>query len=106
MNKPPVRVLLVDDDEDDFIITRELIFDISRTRYQLDWVADYDEALAAIQQQKHDICLLDYRLGAKTGLDLLHETKDLPLRPPMRQSKSCSWMMTKTIMSSRGIYCR
>jgi PAS domain S-box-containing protein len=83
MNEPPVRVLLVDDDEDDFIITRDLISEIGARRYQLDWVSNYAAALASIRRGEHDICLLDYRLGQNTGLDLLRETRALNLCPPM-----------------------
>jgi signal transduction histidine kinase len=70
MSPAPVRVLLVDDDEDDFIITRDLIAEIGRSRYRLDWISDYATALATLQRHEHDVCLLDYRLGEKTGLDL------------------------------------
>jgi PAS domain S-box-containing protein len=70
MNPTPVKVLLVDDDEDDFIITRSLITEMGQ-RYRLDWINNYDDALTVIQRREHDICLLDYRLGEHTGLDLL-----------------------------------
>src|SRR5580698_5601060 len=83
MNETPVKVLLVDDDEDDFVITRALISEIGGQRYQLDWVSNYADALAAIQRREHDICLLDYRLGERTGLDLLRESRSFSLRPPM-----------------------
>jgi DNA-binding response OmpR family regulator len=83
MSPAPVRVLLVDDDEDDFIITRDLIAEIGRSRFRLDWISDYATALATLQRQEHDVCLLDYRLGEKTGLDLIRQTRRLPLCPPM-----------------------
>jgi two-component system cell cycle sensor histidine kinase/response regulator CckA len=83
MSDAPVRVLLVDDDEDDFIITRDLLAKIKDHQYRLDWVNSYDAALTAIERREHDICLLDYRLGERTGLELLRETKTFPARPPM-----------------------
>ena len=39
---PPIRVLLVDDDEDDFLLTRDIIADIPGGGYTLDWQADFD----------------------------------------------------------------
>jgi PAS domain S-box-containing protein len=83
MSEPPVKVLLVDDDEDDFVITRGLIAEMGGQRYQLDWVNNYPGALAALQHPTHDLCLLDYRLGEKTGLDLLRESKNIAQCPPM-----------------------
>jgi len=64
----------VDDDEDDYIITRDLILRIAG-RYHLDWVNNYNGALDAIQRREHDIYLLDYRLGERTGLELLCESQ-------------------------------
>jgi hypothetical protein len=83
MNNGAVRVLLVDDDEDDFVITRDLISQIGNDRYQLDWVDNYETALVAIQRREHDICLLDYRLGVRTGLELLGESQSFSARTPM-----------------------
>ena len=68
-----LAVLLVEDDEDDFVITRDLLADQSRTRFELEWIADYDEARRAIEDRRHDVYLIDYRLGARTGLDLVRE---------------------------------
>ena len=83
MSDTAVRVLLVDDDEDDYIITRDLVAQIGNPSYRLDWINDYDAALAALQRREHDICLLDYRLGERTGLELLRESRSFSGRPPM-----------------------
>jgi signal transduction histidine kinase len=83
MPATPVRVLLVDDDEDDYIITRNLISQIRDHRYQLEWVDNYDAALAALHRHEHDVCLLDFRLGSRTGLELLQESRSLHGRLPM-----------------------
>src|ERR1700690_3863812 len=83
MPPTPVRVLLVDDDEDDYIITRNLISQIRDHRHQLEWVDNYDAALVALRRHEHDVCLLDFRLGSRTGLELLQESRSLSGRPPM-----------------------
>lgn len=72
---PPVRVLLIDDDRDDYVLTRDLVTDIPGDRYFLEWVPDYDAGRDAILTGSHDIYLLDYRLGPKTGLELLREVR-------------------------------
>lgn len=73
MNDEPIQILLVDDDEDDFIMTRDLFAEVEGRTYQLDWASNYEEAKEKIKHARHDVCLFDFRLGEKTGLDLLHE---------------------------------
>src|ERR1039457_657592 len=67
----PLRVLLVEDDEDDYLITRDMLAAQDRVEFKLDWCSDYDGALAAIREQRHDVYLVDYRLGRHTGLELV-----------------------------------
>ena len=83
MSDTALRVLLVDDDEDDYIITRDIVAQIRNPRYRLDWIDNYDAALVTLQRREHDICLLDYRLGERTGLELLRESQSFSGRPPM-----------------------
>ncbi|MFH1259278.1 MAG: response regulator [Elusimicrobiota bacterium] len=71
MNDQRIKVLLVDDDEDYWVITRSLLAESKDVHYELDWIAAYDAALETIKLNKHDIYLLDYRIGSHTGLDLL-----------------------------------
>ncbi|MBX7172808.1 MAG: EAL domain-containing protein [Pyrinomonadaceae bacterium] len=67
----PIRVLLVDDDEDDYILTKYLFDEFKDNRYALEWTTNYDEAMHDMQTSGHDIYLVDYRLGAHSGLELL-----------------------------------
>jgi PAS domain S-box-containing protein len=83
MQDAQVKVLLVDDDEDDYIITRDLISAIGGHRFDLEWINNYREALPAIQRRAHDIYLLDFRLGESTGLELLREAKVAGCIAPM-----------------------
>lgn len=71
----PVRILLVDDDRDDFFLTKDLLEEIPSSRYHLDWVATFHEGIDAICKNEHDVYVFDYRLGDKTGLDLLKEAR-------------------------------
>ena len=66
-----IKILLVDDDEDDYIITRDIISDIPARNYVLDWTSSFEEALKIIAEKRHDVYLIDYRLGAHDGLELI-----------------------------------
>lgn len=66
-----VRVLLVDDDEDDYVLARDWLKEAQGTLFDLEWIASYDAAIAAIASHQHDVYLFDYRLGAHNGLELL-----------------------------------
>ena len=69
----PIRVLLVDDDEDDYIVVRDLLSGLSSIEFILKWVSDYGAALDAILSSEFDVCLLDYRLKERNGLELMQE---------------------------------
>jgi len=69
----PIRILIVDDDEEDFFITSEYIRNIKGRHFVIDWCYKYKEALDSIFQQKYDIYFIDYYLGPKTGLELMKE---------------------------------
>jgi len=75
MTSTPIRVLLVDDDEDDYIIVRDLFREIGTHRYILDWCDHFDDAIDIIFKGEHDVYLLDYRLGAQNGIDLLKQAQ-------------------------------
>jgi two-component system, cell cycle sensor histidine kinase and response regulator CckA len=73
MNNSPIKVLLVDDDEDDYILTRDWFDEFQVAGSELEWVSSYAKAREAIAQNRHDIYLVDYRLGEGNGLELLSE---------------------------------
>ena len=67
------RLLLVEDDEDDYLITQDLLASQDRMRFALDWCSAYEEGLAEIRRHRHDAYLIDYQLNGRTGLDLVRE---------------------------------
>lgn len=66
-----VRVLLIDDDEDDYLIIKKTFQRIEDSPFVLEWVSSYEEAKAEIIAGHHDVYLIDYRLGEHNGLELL-----------------------------------
>jgi diguanylate cyclase (GGDEF)-like protein len=69
-----VKVLLIEDDEDDYLLIREYLSESdSTTKFVTDWVQTYQEGLKKIERGEHDVYLIDHFLGADSGLDLLKE---------------------------------
>lgn len=83
MSGGPVRVLLIEDDDDDYLLTKELFDEMPPGAYYLDRVGDYASALDAFEKCDHDIYLVDYRLGQNTGLELMEEAIRRGCRQPM-----------------------
>jgi diguanylate cyclase (GGDEF)-like protein/PAS domain S-box-containing protein len=71
-----LRILLVEDDEDDFVLTRSMLQAPGDAWFQLEWEQSYLPALQAIREARHDLYLVDYRLGDRTGLDLVRDAWD------------------------------
>jgi diguanylate cyclase (GGDEF)-like protein/PAS domain S-box-containing protein len=83
MNQETIRVLLVDDDEDDYVITRDLLAEVREVHYEMEWVSTCQSALDFIVQKKYDVCLFDYCLGEGNGLWLLREVIGRGYRVPV-----------------------
>jgi diguanylate cyclase (GGDEF)-like protein len=85
-----LRILLVDDDEEERLLTQDFLADRSylTTRsepvgFSLDWVATYEDALEAFARAEHDIYLVDYYLGKRDGLQLLREVIEKGCNKPI-----------------------
>jgi diguanylate cyclase (GGDEF)-like protein/PAS domain S-box-containing protein len=72
LNQPSkIRVLLVEDDEDDYILTQELLADIQDLVLDLSWISNFEDALKALLCGTYDVCLCDYQLGSHDGIEFL-----------------------------------
>ena len=67
------QLLLVEDDEDDYILTCDYLEQLDSHTFNVQWVSSPEQAIETLSKNEHDICLLDYRLGASNGLDVLKE---------------------------------
>lgn len=73
MSDTATRVILIDDDADDYIIIKSLLNDIKNTAYEIKWISNSKEGIDALKKQEADIYLVDYQIDAKTGIDLLEQ---------------------------------
>ncbi len=68
-----LKLLLIGDDEEDFVSTDGLLRRIEPFEFDLDWAKNYAQGIEAICRADYDAVLLDYRLGGRNGLELLRE---------------------------------
>jgi signal transduction histidine kinase len=66
-----VRVLLVEDDEEDALLVREWLAESETVKFDVAWVRTYQAALESSERGQHDVYLVDYQLGQHSGVDLI-----------------------------------
>lgn len=77
------HILLVDDDEDDYILTREMLEKAWKTKFFLEWAKDYQTAMLAVKSNYYDAVLVDFDLGTRNGIDFISEAIQSGLNEPM-----------------------
>jgi len=83
MNTKLITVLLVDDDEDDYFLTREYFNDLENWKIDITWCPTFEQALHHLKNGKYDIYLFDYLLGERTGIDLIEEASRIECEEPI-----------------------
>lgn len=67
----PLRILLVEGDEEEFLLIKELLHSWCLSPLDLQWVTTCEKALAVMKRNQHDIYLLNEQIGTEDGLELL-----------------------------------
>ena len=79
---PSARILLVDDDAFAFKFLKAFLEEVGAP-HELVWRDGYAAGLQALEADRFDLCLLDYQLGDRSGLDFLREAQGRQLRTPI-----------------------
>jgi PAS domain S-box-containing protein len=82
MTSANYRVLFVEDDENHYVMACDMISLSGVSQFKLEWAPTYEAALKAMERDDYDAYLLDYRLGERTGLELLREGLQRGCRAP------------------------
>ena len=69
------RLLLIDDDRIQARIVEQQLRVFRRERFEMEWAATYEEGLSRLLSGEHEVCLLDYQLGPRDGLELISQAK-------------------------------
>jgi PAS domain S-box-containing protein len=77
-----LKVLVVDDNDDDLFAINEYLSQITSYKIEGENELNYKEARRKILQDNHDIYVVDYLLGAETGLELIKECVKAGVKKP------------------------
>jgi signal transduction histidine kinase len=83
MEDSVIKVLLVEDDEDDYVLIRDLLSETRGSKYMVEWVSTCERALEHIACSKNQVCLVDYRLGARDGIEILRGARERGFHLPV-----------------------
>lgn len=75
MNKEKIKVLIIEDDEDDYIIIKHYLTQIKRVDFDVYWCNNFDFAFEEIAKNEHDIYLIDQYLGSGEGVQLIEKLR-------------------------------
>lgn len=83
MNKLSLNTLLIDDNEQDYARTRDLLTQLENWRVKLEWVSSYEAALAKMERVAYDVCLLNCKLNNPEGLEFLQRATQNGFATPL-----------------------
>lgn len=76
MSAPLIKVLLIEDDEDDVLLAKEYLGESRYYRFEVDWESNLKVAREKMTTNQYNVFLIDYRLGSENGLDLIRFAQD------------------------------
>ncbi len=79
----PIQVLLIEDNRGDYLLTREMLFEIDPQRFELTWHESFDVGISELESGGYDICLADYSIGAQKADTVLLAARELGIRTPI-----------------------
>src|SRR6478736_2858511 len=80
---PTIRVLIVEDDDEDFFLTSELLNDIRSVDFCIERAGTYEAGFLAMAANTQEICLVDFRLGGHDGIELLQAARAAGAEAPV-----------------------
>ncbi len=69
------KLLLIDDDERQEHLLQLLLAKFRREHFDLEYASSYEAGLKKLASGNYAVCLLDYHLGERNGLELLREAR-------------------------------
>lgn len=83
MKSQDIRVLLIDDSEDDALLTRRMLAHGKACNFTVEWAPSYSEGLRQLARDVFDVVLVDYRLDHHNGIELMGAATQAGCHLPM-----------------------
>jgi diguanylate cyclase (GGDEF)-like protein len=83
VDEQPLKILYVDDDYEDFLLTEAMLQSHSRSEYVVQWVDSLENGIEKLKTDPPDACLVDYSLGEHTGIEFVQWAKEAGFDGPM-----------------------
>lgn len=83
MSAEPIRVLIVDDSEEDAIVASRMLTGNRKYSFETEWAPSVAAGLAALNHGAYDAGLIDYYLGDENGLDLVRLASERGCQTPL-----------------------
>jgi len=71
IDQKQIRMLLIDDNVADVARLQHVIRNMDCWKINLDWVSTMDRALENISRFNYDVCMMDFAMAGKKGIDLV-----------------------------------
>lgn len=83
MKKKSINILIVDDVDDDIFLTKELLEDSKNIKFNIECSNSFKSGLQKLDSNNIDVSLVDYRLGAKDGIDFIRNAIENGITTPL-----------------------
>src|SRR6516165_12184737 len=83
MGRSPIHILLIEDEETDYLLTRRMLSSVENQSYEVQWAKSWAAGIEAIRRGAHDVCLLDFRIDGGNGLEILKESRNIGCIAPV-----------------------
>lgn len=100
--KKELRVLLIDDDETEFLLTQAILNQVEHSdfKYCLDWEPNGERAKERMIKNDYDLYLLDYHIGRWNGVQLLRDIQHRCENPIIMLTEHDQYEVDKEAMES------
>ncbi len=76
-------LLLIDDDRLQARLVQQQLKAFRRERFQMEWAETFETGLERLLSGDHEVCLLDFKLGPRDGLELIRMAKESGCNVPI-----------------------